>query len=92
VKQKEVFESEGCFVCGSYRILETHHVFSGPYRKKADKDGYVVTLCRYHHNMPPDGAHFNRSLNLRLKQIAQRDFEKTGTRDQFRERYGKSYL
>ena len=81
-----------CFICGKYTDIEMHHVFGGPYRKASTKHGFIVPLCHWCHNEPPDGVHFNRENRNRLKQIAQREFERTHTRDDFRRTFGKSYL
>lgn len=81
-----------CYFCGRTDWIERHHIFSGPYRKKSEKYGFVVDLCHYHHNEPPDGVHFNRANNLILKKMAQKKFKQTGTREEFRELFGKSYL
>ena len=55
--------NEGCYVCG-YPVTEIHHIFGGANRKISDKYGFTVRLCHYHHNEPPDGAHFNRDFDL----------------------------
>lgn len=38
------FEDECCFICGSEKQLELHHIFGGANRKKADDDGLTVYL------------------------------------------------
>jgi hypothetical protein len=43
--------------------------------------------------MSNDGVHFNICFNLTLKMFCQYAWEhEKGTRDEFRERFGKSYL
>lgn len=79
----------GCVVCES-PYTEVHHVFPGSRRKKSTQYGYVVDLCRDHHNeihMNP-----NKGLDLALKQRCQRDFEKIHSREEFIEEFGRSYL
>ena len=77
-----------CYICGRTDWIERHHIFGGSRRKKSEKYGLTVDLCHYHHN----GAHHNKELNLFLKRVGQTKFEKTHTRDEFREIFGKSYL
>lgn len=82
-----------CFVCKTTRDLHCHHVFYGTSnRKNSEAHGMKVWLCGYHHNMSNAGVHFDKSLDTRLKQVAQETFEKTHTRDEFRSIFGKSYL
>lgn len=50
-------------------------------------------LCDGHHNMSNAGVHFNKELNIKLRQVAQQHFEDNiGTRLEFRQEFGKSYL
>lgn len=82
-----------CFVCGRKDDIHTHHVYEGTAnRKKSDKDGMIVYLCGRHHNLSTDGVHFNKTLDLAIKKLAQRKYEETHTREEFIKRYGKSYL
>lgn len=83
-----------CFVCGTTFNLHSHHCFFGTSnRKQAEKYGLKVWLCAYHHNMSNEGVHFNKPLDLKLKTMAQKYYEKHyGTRAQFMREFGKSYL
>jgi hypothetical protein len=38
------------------------------------------------------GVHFDKELDIRLKQECQKEFEKNESREQFRRIFGKSYL
>lgn len=85
-----------CFVCESTYNLHCHHCMHGTAnRKLADKDGLTVYLCYEHHegNM---GVHSKNGheLDLELKRIAQLRWQEyyNKTEDDFRSRYGKSYL
>lgn len=73
--------------------VEIHHIFFGnPYfRKHSEEDGFIIPLSPEEHR-GNDGVHFNRRLDLDLKQHCQRVFEEEHTRDEFIQRYGKSYL
>lgn len=81
-----------CFLCGSESWIEIHHVFGASNRKNSEKHGLVVPLCHYCHNEPPLGVHHNKDRNLMLKKIAQHEFEKAHTRDEFMLEFGKNYL
>ena len=92
---KSVLQSEKeCFVCGTTQGLHEHHCLYGTSnRKNAEKYGLKVWLCGYHHNLSNEGVHFHKGLDLHLKKMAQRYFEKEqGTREDFRRIFGKSYL
>ena len=81
-----------CFVCKTTQNLHDHHVFYGTANRKiSERYGYKVWLCQEHHT-GNNGVHFNRSLDIWLKSIAQTHFEITHTRDEFIKTFGKSYL
>mgnify|MGYP001036053187 FL=1 len=84
-----------CFVTGSTNVA-IHHVFPGNgRRKKCERYGFVVALEPRYHNMSNYSVHAvpNEGLDLQLKQLAQKYFEAHyGTRDQFINEFGRSYL
>ena len=83
---------EHCFVCGC-EPTQIHHVFFGRNRKNSDADGFVVGLCMDHHTGSRNGVHGqNTALRLALMRAGQVVYEKNHTREEFIERYGKSYL
>lgn len=61
-------------------------------RKKSEEFGCWVYLCAGHHNMTDYSVHFNKELDLKLKKECQKEFEKNGTREEFRRIFGRSYL
>lgn len=78
-----------CLICGTTRNLHKHHCLHGTAnRKNAEKYGLWVYLCGEHHAE----VHAKHSLDLQFKQRAQREFEKTHTREEFRRVFGKSWL
>ena len=82
-----------CYVCGSTRDLHKHHIIYGPNRKKSEQYGLWVYLCARHHNMSDAGVHFNRALDLQLKEEAQlRWQQENGTKEDFIRAFGRSYL
>ena len=42
--------------------------------------------------MSDQGIHFNKALDREVKQIAQREFEDTYSREEFMRIFGKNYL
>lgn len=83
-----------CFVCGTERDLESHHVFFGyPKRQKSEKYGLKVWLCADHHR-GEHGVHgkYGLELNVELKEAAQVAFEKTHSREEFMQIFGRNYL
>ena len=82
-----------CLVCRTTLNLHKHHVFGGkPNRKHSENYGLTVYLCARHHNMSNEGVHFNKTLDLKIKRMAQAKFEETHTREEFRAIFGKSWL
>lgn len=82
-----------CYVCGTTRDLHKHHIFFGPNRKKSEQHGLWVYLCARHHNMSDQGVHFNKELDMELKALAQKEWQKqNGTIEDFIRVFGKSYL
>lgn len=92
---KSIIQKEKeCFICKTCLDLQLHHViFGSANRKLADEDGLTVYLCLSHHTGAL-GVHHIRELDLELKRIAERAWmEHYGKGiDDFRQRYGKSYL
>lgn len=90
MKFKSVMQADPnvCFYCVRYGATETHHVMNGALRSKSEKDGFIVRLhhdCHMYIHEHPDAA-------VDLKRKAQEIYEKTHTREQWIERYRKSYL
>lgn len=83
-----------CLVCNTPYNLHEHHIFEGTAnRRMSEKFGLKVFLCARHHNMSNEGVHFNKELDLSIKQLGQKYFERHyGSRDYFIEKFGKSYL
>ena len=70
-----------------------HEVFYGMNRQHSIEDGMVIYLRPEQHNMSNRGIHSNKDYDLYAKQKAQEVWEtQIGTREEFRARYGKSYL
>jgi len=86
-------KNKECYVCRTTYGLHDHHIFYGSSnRKNSEKHGLKVWLCGYHHNLSNNGVHFNNDLDRAIKEMAQRKFEETHTREEFRAIFGKSWL
>lgn len=81
-----------CRVCGSSMWIEKHHVFGGSNRKASESYGMVADLCHWCHNEPPNGVHFNRENDLRLKREYQALFEEKHGHKRFMDVFGRNYL
>lgn len=81
-----------CYLCGRQTDLEKHHIYAGiGNRKWSERYGLWVYLCGSCHR-GSHGAQYEKQINVRLKEEGQREFEKTHTREEFRQIFGKSYL
>ena len=75
--------------------LHRHEVFFGTAnRQKSIRDGLVIFLTPELHNMSNKGIHFNRNFDIAAKRSGERAWlDYYGkTIDDFRKRYGKSWL
>ena len=82
-----------CYFCHTTLNLHCHHVYGGvANRKISEKNGFKVWLCARHHNMSNESVHFNHEMNLELKRLCQKEYEKTHTREEFMRKIGKNYL
>lgn len=96
-KMKSVLQKEKvCYICGTTRNLEEHHIFPGSAnRKKSDKRGLVVWLCDVDHRTGKTSVHNNPNgqIDRYLKTTAQKYYEEhIGSREQFRMEFGKSFI
>lgn len=96
--RKEEWSIMPCDVRWSTKRFEgshKHHVFGGcPNRKHSEEDGLVIFLLPEDHNMGDNGIHKNREFDLYAKRKAQLAWMSfyNKTVEQFRKRYGKSWL
>ena len=91
---KSIYSNEKkCVVCGTTYNLHRHHVYYGmAHRKLAEQYGCWVYLCARHHNGSNEGVHFNKELDLKLKQEMERAFIKTYPQIDFKGVFRKDYL
>lgn len=82
-----------CLVCHTTIGLHKHHcIYGTANRQKSEKYGLTVYLCARHHNGSNYGIHFNKTLDLKIKKLAQTKFEETHSREEFIKEFGRSYL
>lgn len=85
-----------CFICGSRRWLEWHHVWGGcgAIRDKSERFGLKVRLCHYCHNEPPNGVHQNKKIRSKLQAYAQKKAmaHYGWSVEDFRREFYKSYI
>lgn len=80
-----------CFMCGSTIWLERHHIFGASNRKKSEKYGLWVYLCKWCHNEPPTGVHHNIERMRWLQKQGQQAFEKQYPKKNFLQEFGRNY-
>lgn len=84
-----------CFICGRHdRKLDRHEPFSGAYRNKSKADGLWVMLCHEDCHEGRNGVHGDAQKARELRQYAQKEamYHYGWSLDEWRQRYGKSYL
>ena len=84
-----------CFITGSTYNLHKHHIFYGnPWRRISEENGFWVYLIGRLHNQSDSGVHGKNGhkLDIKLKQICQRKFEETHSREEFMKLIGRNYL
>lgn len=85
IMQREV----ECYFCGRTDSLERHHALHGTAnRRLAEQDGLTVYLCADCHRALHDKGIGDKSLQKAAESIWIRAY---GTREEFIQRYGKSY-
>lgn len=82
-----------CLVCGTSFNIHIHHcIYGSANRKKSEKYGLIVPLCAKHHNMSNEGVHFNKELDMKLKQLAQKRFMEVYPNENFLDVFKRNYL
>lgn len=84
-------QNKNCWVCGSTYNIHKHHIFGGRNRKMSDKYDMTVNLCQNHHT-GLNGVHFNKLLDIQLKQQFQTHFEALYGHEKFMKIFGRNYL
>lgn len=93
---KSIIQTEKeCYITGTPYNLHEHHIFEGRgIRQLSEKYGLKVWLRADWHNMSNYGVHFNKELDLSLKQMAQKKaMEHYGwSTEDFIKIFGRNYL
>ena len=77
-----------CLIC-NFPLTDLHHVRLGNCsRKKAEKYGTLVYLCRKHH----DQLHHDEKLKRKIQQLAQSKLETKMTHEEYMKIFKKNYL
>lgn len=85
-------DEKRCYITGWTINLHKHHIFGGSRRKASEKYGLWVWLRYDWHNLSNYGVHFNKELDILLKQAGQEAFERTHSREEFIAIFGRNYL
>ena len=88
-----------CYLCarlnGDYSVKQTeeHHIlFGAGQRAISEENGLKVDLCIEHHRTGQQAVHNNRETRELLCKIAQTEFEKAHTREEWEQIARKNYL
>ena len=91
-----------CYLCALLEgdperkaVLQEHHVFGGPLRRKSEHYGLKVRLCFAHHGEKGDMDVHRPDRNDNgelLKMIGQKAFEYRYGHERFMEEFGKDYI
>lgn len=101
IHKKSILKTEKncCFLCSmlykdySYKYTEKHHIlFGSGLRTNSEAEGLTVDLCRRHHKEGKEAVHNNQEMRELLCRIAQQEYEKTHTREEWMEISKKNYL
>lgn len=86
-------DDDKCFICQMAFGSEEHHIFPGnPNRRHSEEDGLKIRVCRHCHEELHCGKKSGEMMD-KLQRLGQEKYEAMiGTREQFRERYGRSWL
>lgn len=92
---KSILQDEKfCYITGTTYNLHKHHIYAGGRRKISEENGFWVYLTGRLHNQSNEGVHGKNGhkLDTKLKQICQRKYEETHSREDFIKLIGKNYL
>lgn len=94
-----------CFLCARlerwpkyHSQLETHHIYYGCNHSQSDKYGFLINLCAHHHRSDDlgdkDAVHSEDKNDYGddIKRWAQKEYEKTHTRAEFMEIFGRTWI
>ena len=93
-------EDKRCYLCmllygdNSIKRVQEHHIcFGTANHAKAEEMGLKVNLCaEKHHEAGPEAVHNTADVRRLLESEAQREYEKTHTRQEWMNHIGRNYL
>lgn len=87
-------EEKCCYITGQTNNLHLHHIYGGSRRKISDREGFVVYLAGWLHNLSEDGVHGKNGheLDMMLKRHCQMKYEESHSREDWMRLMGKNYL
>ena len=77
-----------CQLCFKHGETEIHHIYEGAYRRRSDRNDFVIELCHKCHME----IHQDSSKGLALKRKTEEEFEQQYSHDEFVRRMGRSWL
>lgn len=81
--------TQKCFLCGSRKNIETHHIiYDFGNTKLSARYGLTVPLCKSCH----EKVHSDREIDLKLKRLAQVAFQNEYPDEDFAQVFGEYYL
>lgn len=82
-----------CYLCGSSRYLERHHIFGGANRNLSEEYGLWVYLCFQCHR-GKNGVHNNYDVMRGLREQGEEAWidKGFGNQDDFLRKFGRNYL
>lgn len=80
-------ETDKCYLCHCSGKLDTHHVMNGPFRKKSEKWGGVIKVCRSCHRK----IHDNPQIAYELKKGFHRTFKQLYGQEIYIKEFKKNY-
>ena len=93
---KSIIQSEKeCYITKSRDNLHEHHIFFGSGKRKlSERYGLKIWLRSDWHNMADYGVHFDKALDLQIKQMAQKKAKEHygWTVEEFIKIFGRSYI
>lgn len=88
VKRDKKREKRGiCSCCGKKIDTTIHHIFGGAYRRRSEKNDFVMELCFDCHRKMHD-----TDLGEKTKRVFQAKYEKQHSHDDFVKLMGNSWL
>lgn len=79
-----------CYITGSTRSLERHHIYAGGLRQVSEREGLWIWLHHDIHALAQQGK--DNGWDIYLRREGQKAYERTHSRDEFIALIGRNYL